>query len=90
MAGRWGSFISGLESKLDTILADEDYASKSKDDDATSGQAETRVALAVPAAPKGSADRKAAYWGELAEAFILANAIQAPSGQHPRTECRTA
>ena len=67
MAGRWGSFISGLESKLDTILADEDITSKSKGNDTTSGQAETRVALAVPAAPKGSADRKAAYWGELAE-----------------------
>ena len=90
MAGRWGSFISGLESKLDTILADEDSTSKSKDHDATSDQAKTRVALAVPAAPKGSADRKAAYWGELAKVSDLANATQVPSGQHRRTESRTA
>lgn len=67
MAGRWGSFISGLESKLDTILADEDTTSKSKDLNVTSGQAETKAALAVPAASRARADGKAAYWGELAE-----------------------
>ena len=70
MAGRWGSFISGLESKLDTILADEDTASKSKGDDVKSEQAETRGALAVPAASKGSADRMAAYLGKSAEIFL--------------------
>ena len=31
-ASRWGSFLTGLESRLDTILADEDVTSKSKAD----------------------------------------------------------
>ena len=61
MAGRWGSFISGLESKLDTILADEDTASKSKGDGAASEQPERKTALTVPTAPKGRADGQAVY-----------------------------
>lgn len=61
MAGRWGSFISGLESKLDTILADEDTTLKSKEDGATSEQPEKKTALAVPTAPKGRAAGQAAY-----------------------------
>lgn len=56
MAGRWGSFISGLESKLDTILADEDTTLKSKGDGSISEQAQTRGGLAVPAMPKGRTD----------------------------------
>ena len=56
MAGRWGSFISGLESKLDTILAEEDTAVKSKGDGSISEQAETKGGLAVPAMPKGKVD----------------------------------
>lgn len=56
MAGRWGSFISGLESKLDTILAEEDTTSTSKGDGSISEQAETKGGLAVPAIPKGRAD----------------------------------
>ena len=56
MAGRWGSFISGLESKLDTILADEDTTLNSKGDGTTSEQAQIKGGLAVPVMPKGKID----------------------------------
>ena len=56
MAGRWGSFISGLESKLDTILAEEDATVKGKGDGSISEQAQTKGALAVPVVSKGRMD----------------------------------
>ena len=56
MAGRWGSFISGLESKLDTILAEEDTTLKSKGDGSISEQAQTKGGLAVSVMPKGRMD----------------------------------
>ena len=40
-ASRWGSFLTGLESRLDTILADEDVTSKSKADTNKLGLAES-------------------------------------------------
>ena len=61
MAGRWGSFISGLESKLDTILADEDTSTKVKEDGFTSEQPERKTTLAVQAAPKGRIDGLTTY-----------------------------
>lgn len=60
MAGRWGSFISGLESKLDTILADEDTTTKSKGDGSNSEQAEKKAALVVPTVAKGRVDGRGA------------------------------
>lgn len=42
---KWGSFLTGLESRLDTILADEDVASKPKADDAKTEVAEDTTAL---------------------------------------------
>ena len=56
MAGRWGSFISGLESKLDTILAEEDTTLKSKGDGSISEQAQTKGGLAVSVMPNGRMD----------------------------------
>ncbi len=42
---KWGSFLTGLESRLDTILADEDVASKPKADGAKPDVAEDKTAL---------------------------------------------
>ena len=61
MAGRWGSFISGLESKLDTILADEDIVSKGKGDGSVSEETEPKAALAVPAASNVPLDGSVFY-----------------------------
>ena len=53
---RWGSFLTGLESRLDTILADEDVVSKTRTDGGTSEPAENKGALTVPTAQKARAD----------------------------------
>ena len=42
-ASRWGSFLTGLESRLDTILADEDVTSKSNADTNKLGSAESEA-----------------------------------------------
>jgi hypothetical protein len=47
---KWGSFLTGLESRLDTILADEDVTSKPKADGAKPEVAEDKAVLTGPRA----------------------------------------
>lgn len=56
---RWGSFLSSVESRLDTILADEDTAAKNpgKDDGKIKEQPGKRDAMVVPAIGGGSQSR---------------------------------
>lgn len=55
---KWGSFLTGLESRLDTILADEDVASKPKAGGAKPVVAEDNAAVrglrAQPAGPNST------------------------------------
>ena len=55
-ASRWGSFITGLESRLDTILADEESASKVSSEMAASEQANKKDSLVESVVQTGSAD----------------------------------
>jgi len=50
-SSRWGSFLAGVESKLDTILADEDTAAKAaqnRDDSKVEGQPPKKEPMMVP------------------------------------------
>lgn len=58
-ASRWGSFLTGLESRLDTILADEESASKLNSEVTASEQAKKKDALPGPVVQPGSADSPA-------------------------------
>lgn len=51
---RWGSFLTGLESKLDTILADDDVSSKAKANDIESEAAVDKAALVAPLTRKAT------------------------------------
>lgn len=53
---RWGSFLTRLESRLDTILADEESASKVNSEVTTTEQAKKKEALARPVVQTASAD----------------------------------
>lgn len=53
---KWGSFLTGLESRLDTILADEDVASKPKADGVKPEVAEDKAALRGPRAQYAGAN----------------------------------
>ena len=49
-SSRWGSFLAGVESRLDTILADEDPKSQAKQNGKVSEQPGRKESMAVPAA----------------------------------------
>lgn len=53
---RWGSFLTGLESRLDNILADEESASKVNSEVTTTEQAKKKDALARPVVQTASAN----------------------------------
>ncbi|KAL8712260.1 MAG: hypothetical protein Q9220_003411 [cf. Caloplaca sp. 1 TL-2023] len=56
-SSRWGAFLAGVESRLDTILADEDQpASKPKPDSAQQGQDGRKDALALPTTNKANGE----------------------------------
>ena len=59
-SSRWGSFLAGVESRLDTILADEDTkAPPAKTDGGTQEQPGKRDGMAVPPAAKPTPSRTA-------------------------------
>lgn len=59
-SSRWGSFLAGVESRLDTILADEDTkAPPAKADGGTQEQPGKKDGMAVPAAAKPTSSRTA-------------------------------
>lgn len=60
-SSRWGSFLAGVESRLDTILADEDTKAPSpaKPEGTTQDQPGKKDGMAVPTAAKPSASRTA-------------------------------
>lgn len=53
---RWGSFLTGLESRLDTILADDESVSKADTEMAASEQVKKKDAVTVTMAQTGSVD----------------------------------
>ena len=53
---RWGSFLTGLESKLDTILADEDVNSKNKTDGNALVSSDSKGTPAISTVQKARAD----------------------------------
>lgn len=55
---RWGSFLTGLESRLDTILADEDVSSKNKTDGSKNESAENKAMAEAPEAEKTRGNSK--------------------------------
>ena len=60
-SSRWGSFLAGVESRLDTILADEETAKKASDarDGARQEQPGKKEAMAVPSGGKAGVQRTA-------------------------------
>ena len=59
-SSRWGSFLAGVESRLDTILADEDTkAPPAKTDGSTQEQPGKKDGMAVPPAAKPTPSRTA-------------------------------
>lgn len=59
-SSRWGSFLAGVESRLDTILADEDRKTPpTKAEGGTQEQPGKKDGMAVPAAAKPTASRTA-------------------------------
>lgn len=59
MSSKWGSLLSGLESKLDTLLADEETAKKASDarDGSKQDQPGKKEAMAVPPTGKAGSSR---------------------------------
>ncbi|KAI4097359.1 MAG: hypothetical protein LQ344_000458 [Seirophora lacunosa] len=56
-ASRWGAFLAGVESKLDTILADEDQpTTRSKPEVTRQTQAGQKDSMALPSSQKASGD----------------------------------
>ena len=60
LSSRWGSFLAGVESRLDTILADEDAkAPPAKSDGGTQEQPGKKDGMAIPPATKPTPSRTA-------------------------------
>ena len=61
MSSKWGSLLSGLESRLDTLLADEETAKKASDarDRSKQDQPGKKEAIAVPTAGRAGLSRTA-------------------------------
>lgn len=61
MSSKWGSLLSGLESRLDTLLADEETAKKASDarDGSKQDQPGRKEAMAIPPAGRAGLSRTA-------------------------------